>query len=454
MSAEDMRDLEEALRRDLAARGGPSGDSPFVLGSSQANPRPSLAAPTLVALPSAGAVSADVSFIADFALAAFSDPKPLQAGGHDPTRNGFNLQQLEMAVGAAVDPYFRLDANLVFSQFGVEIEEVYGTTAALPASLQVRAGQFLTRFGRFNPTHLHSWDMADQPLAWGKFFGGEGNRGLGVEASWLSPLPWYLEVVGSVSDAAGEATARSFLGGKDQWVVDPRLVQLTGAVKQFFPLSDSLSLSLGVSAALGPHGTGRFDTWSLGEAVASHDTAERAVTWAGLQHVGVPEWNGRDHRTEIAGWDLYLKFRPVGRALPSLRLPFSPWWVPTLEVKEQVVSLQAEAMVRRRQVAGGVLVDHGGYGQVFWRFAQRLAAVMRAEYVSGIPADHLGGDPTDPDWTTWRTRWSTSLNFWPTEFSRLRVQYNLDRPFYRASPIHAVFATIEFGVGAHGAHAF
>ena len=55
-----------------------------------------------------------------------------------------------------VDPYFRFDSNLVFSQFGVEIEEAYATTLDLPANLQVRAGQFLTRFGRINATHPHA----------------------------------------------------------------------------------------------------------------------------------------------------------------------------------------------------------------------------------------------------------------------------------------------------------
>lgn len=73
---------------------------------------------------------------------------------------------------------------------GVEIEEVYATTTSLPANLQLRAGQFLTRFGRFNPTHPHTWDFVDQPLIIGNFFGPDGNRGVGAELSYLMSLPF------------------------------------------------------------------------------------------------------------------------------------------------------------------------------------------------------------------------------------------------------------------------
>jgi len=36
-----------------------------------------------------------------------------------------------------------------------------------------------------------------------RVFGGEGNRGLGVELSYLTPLPWYVELVASVTGASG-----------------------------------------------------------------------------------------------------------------------------------------------------------------------------------------------------------------------------------------------------------
>jgi len=377
---EDTKALEEALAQDANARGG-------------------AAAPAPTAPQGRGGVSwqsfnPDISFILDAAMAGFTDKAPLMVGGHDPKKNGFNLQQLELYAFAMVDPYFRFDTNLVFSQYGVEIEEAYATTLALPYKLQARMGQFLTRFGRINATHPHSWAFVDQMLVLGKFFGGEGNRGLGAEVSWLTPLPWYLELVASATDAAGESTARSFFGAEDLGVHGLKDVQYTLAAKQFFPLSEDLSLMLGLSAALGPNAT------------------------------------GRDNRTDIYGADLYLKYRPITRGSYT------------------VVSLDVEWMTRRRQVPEDVLMDHGMYAYLFWRCAKRWAVAARYEWVSG-----RAHDPLDPDWVASRHRLSGNVTFWPTEFSRFRLQYSYDRPGWR-SAWHAVFLAAEFVVGAHGAHVF
>jgi hypothetical protein len=339
----------------------------------------------------------DISFIADVAAAYYTTREgedPLLSGGHDPKENGFNLQQLELYASGMVDPYFRFDANLVFSQFGVEIEEVYATTLSLPWNLQVRAGQFLTRFGRINNSHPHTWHFVDQMLVLGKFFGGEGNRGLGAELSVLLPLPWFVELVGSATDAAGESTARSFYGGTDLGVQGLEDLQYTAAAKQFFPLSDNWSLFWGVSAAFGPNPT------------------------------------GMGNRSEVYGTDLYLKYRPITRGSYT------------------IVSLDVEWLLRRRQVPEDVLQDHGLYAYLFWRFARRWAAAARYEVVSGVEAD-----PLDPEWVSARQRASANVTFWPTEFSRLRLQYSYDRPGWRDG-YHGFVLAFEFAVGAHGAHKF
>jgi hypothetical protein len=348
------------------------------------------------------ALMPDIAVILDVALAWFDEDDNLQTGGHDPVETGFNLQQLELSIGKSVDPYFRFDSNIVFGLFGVEVEEAYATTLSLPASLQLRAGQFLTKFGRINATHPHSWDFVDQPFSIGRVFGGEGNRGLGVELSWLTPLPWYVEIVGSTTRAAGEGTARSFYGADDLGVRDPLDLQNTLAIEQFFDLSHDWSLLFGVSAANGPNPT------------------------------------GADNRTDVWGADLYLKYRPITRASPT------------------VVSLQTEWMLRRRQVPADVLTDVSGYAQVFWKFAERWGTAARWDY--GTPARGRDGDvaddPLDPDWTRDRHRASANVTFWPTEFSRLRLQGSSDVPRWRPSPIWAAFLALEVLVGAHGAHQF
>ena len=370
-------ELERALAADAAAE-------------AEARPAPAQPASAAVLLP-------DIAFVLDAAVAWFGDDAPLQTGAHDPAKNGFNLQQVEMSIGKAVDPYFRFDAFIVFGQFGVEIEEAYATTLTLPHSLQVRAGQFLTRFGRLNWTHPHAWAFVDQPLAIGRVFGGEANRGPGVELSWLTPLPWFAELVVSATDPVGEGTARSFFGAEDLPLETPLDVQSTVALKQFFELTPDWSLLGGVSLATGPNATGHAN------------------------------------RTDVWGVDLYVKWRPITAA------------------STQTVSLQSEWLLRRRQVPRDVLTDVTGYAQVFWRFARRWGTAAR--YELGTAADDAGADYLDPEWIDDRQRVTAALTFWPTEFSRIRAQGSYDLPGWRDG-IWAAFLAFEVSVGAHGAHTF
>lgn len=397
LSAEELKELEEALGKDAEA-------------ASTAGAAPAPAAATTPPASSGVTISPsnisfsglNLSFVLDVAAAAFTTKEPLQTGGHDPAASGFTLQQLEMSLNTVIDPYFRFNSNVVFSQFGVEIEEAYVTTTDLPANLQLRGGQFLTQFGRINPTHPHSWEFVDQPFALGRIFGGENNRGLGVEASWLTPLPWYVEVIGSVTDATGQSTARSFLGSDGGGVTSPFDFQFTGVVKQFFPLSDDLSLLWGLSGANGPNPTGYHN------------------------------------RTDVFGTDVYLKYRPLSGGSYTQ------------------VALQAELFYRRRQVPDDVLSDFSGYGQLSWRFDKRWATAAR--YELGTPArklfGNLGNDLLDPEWTDNRQRISANVTFWPTEFSRLRLQGATDLVGWRERPDYSVFLALEVVMGAHGAHTF
>ncbi|HET6610953.1 MAG TPA: zinc-regulated TonB-dependent outer membrane receptor, partial [Kofleriaceae bacterium] len=344
----------------------------------------------------------DISLILDVALASFSDDAPLQAGDHDPKASGFSLQQAELALTRAVDPYFKVNANIVFTEEGVEVEEAYGSTLALPWNLKARVGKFLTQAGRINPTHPHTWAFVDQPFILSRLFGGEGNSGVGAELSYLTPLPWYVEIIGSMTDAAGAESARSFYGATDLGVSSPVDLQATLAIKQFFDVSPNWSVLWGLSALTGPNST------------------------------------GPDNRTDIAATDLYIKYRPITHQSYT------------------IVSLQAEWFFRRRGLGADRLIDQGGYAQLFYRFAKEWGAAAR--YELGTPAKDsagdVGADYLDPEWTAARHRVTAALTFWPTEFSRIRAQGSVDLPQWRDDPIWAGFLAFEFSIGAHGAHSF
>ncbi len=335
-----------------------------------------------------------MSFILDVAAGYFTIDTPDQRGAHDPSRTGFTFQQLELSVNANVDPFFRFDANLVFGEFGVEIEEAYASTLRLPGNFQLRAGQFLTRFGRINGTHPHQWSFMDQPLVNAKFFGGEGSRGLALEVSWLAPLPWYLELVASSGNPTGDCCARSFLGDAEIPLTGPEDLLYTLALEQFIPFDPSWSLSVGLSSQLGPNNT------------------------------------GPGNRSVIHGADLYLRYRPVD------------------STERAALSWQTEVMFRSRQVPGDLLQDLGLYSQLVWNLSLRWELGLRYEFVTGVAED-----PLDLDWDAERQRYAAQVTFYPSHFSRVRAQVNHDYPRY-AEAYWAFLVNLEVLVGAHGAHQF
>jgi hypothetical protein len=337
----------------------------------------------------------NISLILDVALAAYSSDNPDQRGAHDPVRSGFNFQQLELNMNAAVDPFFRFDTNIVFAQFGVEVEEAYITSLAFPEGLQLRAGQFLTRFGRRNATHPHSWNFLDQPLVLGKFFGGEGNRGLGAELSWLMPLPWYSEVLVSVNDAGGDCCNRSYRGGLDAPLSGPEDLLYTFAWKQFFPFNRDLGLNWGLSAQFGPNAT------------------------------------GAGNRTAIIGTDLYLRYKP------------------TAVSGRMSLDLTVELLARSRSVPGRVLQDWGGFAELRWLIDLSWAVAARYEWVSGVE-----DDPLDPEWDQYRHRTAAAFDFYPSHFSRFRLQLSHDAMLWREEPVWGIVLGVEVVTGDHGSHGF
>ncbi len=335
----------------------------------------------------------------------------LQAGGHDPNRNGFTVQNVELSIGGAVDPYLDGQANLIFlidrnGETVVELEEAFLTTRALSYGLQVKAGQFFTEFGRQNSQHPHTWAFVDQPVILSRFFGGDGLRSQGARFAWLTPLPWYSEFYLGAQNANGE-TVTSFLFAPGEIVDGHTLIDRGGARKASDllwsarwlnggDLSDTVSANLGVSALQGPNAT--------------------AI----------------DTNTNIYGIDLYLKWQPI---VNQRGFPFIAW--------------QTEWLTRDYDIPGDSLKDRGGYTQALWGFTPRWVAGLRLEYADG--RDNNGTDPLRDQ----RKRYAPNLTFYPTEFSKIRLQYNRDWAEHLAgNTANSLWLQYEINLGAHSAHKF
>src|SRR5213595_1720803 len=361
-----------------------------------------------------------------FALAYSSarDLNHIEVGDHDPQQRGFNARNTELAFDGAVDPYFEGFANIVFkldndNETDVEVEEAFMQTTSLPINLQLKGGQFFAAFGRINPTHPHTWDFADAPLVSGRLLGPDGLRGVGAQGSWTLPLPWYSQLIFASQNGRG-STGFSFRNPGDDGMFFDRITTDREArgLQDFVwiprwensvNLSDTQTVLAGVSGAFGSNET------------------------------------GANSRTQIYGADLLYKWKS---ARAEGGFPFVKW--------------QTEFMYRRFEAGNGAndsfpvaetFHDWGLYSQVLWGFKKGWVVGIRGDYV------HMqNSDFTDDLDRQSRSRISANLPWYPTEFSKIRLQYNQDflekNFFLSARQVESIFLQWEFILGAHGAHKF
>jgi hypothetical protein len=365
---------------------------------------------------------------------ASEDDVPLfQGGGHDPQGDGFTVQNVELALSGAVDPYFRGDVFLVAGldadgETFIELEEAYATTTSLPAGLQVRAGHFLTEFGRINPTHPHAWAFVDQPVVATRMFGGDGMRAPGARLSWLAPTALPLEVLGAVQNAGG-ATMASFLGSAE--------AHDHGAGT---PDDEGGTLPGGYHAEYGGGGGFRDLVYS-GRIAASADLAPTTVALLGGSVAAGPNGSGESARTRILGADLTVKWRAEDA---DGGFPFLAWQTEAMHRR-----FHADAILEPGEfLPHATLLDRGGYSQVEWGFRRGWTLGVRAERADGSGA----GNDADP-MRDRRTRSAAALTWHPSEFSRIRLQVNRDDGESLGTAT-SVWLQFEFTLGAHGAHKF
>ena len=368
----------------------------------------------------------NISFDGLFALAYSSarDLDHIEVGDHDPQQRGFNARNIELAFDGAVDPYFEGFANIVFkldndNETSVEVEEAFMQTTSLPFNLQLKGGQFFAAFGRLNPTHPHTWDFADTPLVNGLFLGPDGLRGVGAQASWTLPLPWYSQLIFASQNGRG-STGFSFRNPGDNGMFFDRIT----TDREARGLQDFVWIP-------------RFEN--------SFNLSETQTVLAGVSGAFGSNETGANSRTQIYGADLLYKWKS---ARAEGGFPFVKW--------------QTEFMYRRFEAGYGAddsfpvaetFHDWGLYSQVLWGFKKGWVVGIRGDYV------HMQNSEFTDDLDR-QSRWrlSANLTWYPTEFSKIRLQYNQDfleeNFFLSGREVESIFLQWEFILGAHGAHKF
>ncbi len=354
--------------------------------------------------------------------------------GHDHggVANGFNFSEAELALSAAVDPYF--DAAVYLSIDGegtLELEEAWFQTRALPYGLKLKAGKFLSNFGYANNQHPHQWDYADQNLPYLNLLGDHGLQDVGVQLTWLPDWPVYTllgaeilqgdqEQLGAFVDDADERAAM----GLDERDDGPRL--WTAFVKVSPDLGYEHALQLGASFA--------------------HNSQHQEIDAHAMEADPAEPGTGLEGDADLWGLDLVYKFdseAPYGHRDFKLQSEY------LRSVKDlRVVGGDPEAIGSTRDFTTDGLYIQGLYGVApRWQAGLRYDVLGLTNKVSGGERESYGSSD----------RWSAAVTWVPTEFSTFRLQYEysdiLIEPGVRES-FNAFWLQFLMSMGAHGAHRF
>src|SRR3989449_7265678 len=316
-----------------------------------------------------------------------------------PAGADFNLRSAELFMSADVDPFARAYATINASadaanndEATLSVEEAAIVTTRLPYNLTVRGGRFFADFGTLPHRHDHDLPFVDRPPSLAAFVGGEAQTN-GVEVSWLAPTPFFLRASGTVGNKLG-ADFRDGVTNDNSRPI--KGLTYMGRLQTYMDINDDNNVELGGSIAEAPSAedvmhTGRF---------------ERRLVGMDFKYRWYPLGYGVRQSLTVAGELLH----DVGDADPLNGGP-------------------------RRDVLGNPVRQGawGGYVYAEYRLSKQWRPGVRFDYFqlqsepllvtnpfTGLPASTLNatGHRTDnPTWTAY-------LTWFPSEFQRLRLQYN------------------------------
>jgi hypothetical protein len=357
------------------------------------------------------------------------DPDTYRIGGFAPTGGevgpgprGLSLAESELAISANADPYFSgtLIASLAPDN-GVDVENGYLQSSALSYGFTLKAGRFFSGIGYQNQLHHHAWDFIDAPLPYRAFLGGQFADD-GVQLRWVAPTELLVEIGGELGRGL------SFPGN------DPNK---NGA-------------ALGTMFAHVGGDAGVSNSWRVGLSYLRTSPDGRA--YDDSDSAGNPVTNAFAGRSKLWIADFVWKWAPLG----------NPYY--------RNFKFQAEYFRRNEDgtltfdTAGAALPgayasrQSGWYGQAIYQFLPRWRVGLRydrldygtvdigqVQSAALSAADFPILAPYSP------SLWAAMVDWSPSEFSRVRLQYARDKSRPDATD-NQIFLQYILSLGAHGAH--
>jgi hypothetical protein len=341
-----------------------------------------------------------------------TDQGNLQAGHHDPSKNGFTWQNIEFGLSGRFNQYIE-----AFGTYAANVssdgrwsgiyEEWFGKLQNLPGGFELRGGRIYNRFGIQNTYHPHGFDWADQYLVNARMLGEDSMTIIGADVTWKLPVSW----------------------------------------------TSQIDVAVGVApAGHGDHGhEGREVKGAEFEAEgAGFDGVVTVANWTNI-------YNYNDFHQYRAGASGAWGNNQYGRGTQVYGMHFEYQWRENgFETGGRYFRWRNEVMQRSWGAESGVLSGHddeehhdekgrretfhdfGFYSSVLYGFNSKFEAGLRAEYVAG---DVLAGLDN-------RFRLSPGLTYYLNEARTLkfRVQYNYDRSNVFGTD-HGIWGQLSFSWG-------
>lgn len=307
---------------------------------------------------------------------------------------GLRFDEAEISLISVVDPNWMLTANFVFTPDGVDPEEVWARSTSIPA-IQLKLGKLRGTFGKHGLLHTHAFPFIQAPIIMGNTIGEEGFKDAGLEAAWLTPLPWYSELTGGVYQGidADEDHPLDFGSSRHD------NVPLLGHFKNQFDLNDATTLEVGQSYLQGRGSDGH-----------NHSAFGADVTFR-----NVPPRSSNSH-----GWILQGEY------------------------------------IQKGSIVGGRYdkEQNGWYGSFQYRLSQIWWTGVRGEQARDSFTDFMVDDSGVP--ISGRvTRGSVNLAWVPSEFSFVRLEYSHAKADGGIHPNDdRIMIQMSYTIGYHPAHAY
>ena len=351
-------------------------------------------------------------------------------GDVGPPRRSFGLGESELNISANIDPYFRGVAIASLApEGGVNVEEAYFQTLALPQGLTLKGGRFFSGLGYLNEQHQHAWDFQDAPLAYKAFLGGQFRQN-GLQLKWVAPTDLFIELAAEMGSGNN------------------------------FPGSDRNKNGIGGAALLAHIGGDIGDSYAWRSGLSYLRTSPNARTYQDVDTLGGAVTNAFSGTAKLWVADAVLKWSPHGNSTYR-----------NVKLQGEYFRFIQDGSLNYNDTAGSAVfgqvsgpfsaTQSGWYTQATWQFlpawrvGYRYDRLNYGSVTNGIVNGGLGPRAGDfPILANYSPTRNTVMFDWsPTEFSRIRLQLAADKA-RRGLTDNQFFVQYIYSLGAHGAHKF